>query len=319
MENKKQFQDVIPYALRSVPYILQSHVFKAYCALENLYVHRPNLPQSVWVYCTSLIQNDEPKVTGLIAANLLDIDEIVDETSGRDFGPDWILARGLMPLSYWAMHKKVKEFGFSKIFQNYLEQTLDHPILLGHEISVLAGNWQFYTQVIAQGSSSEDEALFLQRFTEFVTTTFAHNNDTFFDHPQIDQVPSAKEILKEALHNPGFFGHNILACVWAERIKDLLNPEQYQKMLYNLTVLVRWHEFGKPPNILQVMPCSWTDADLDEALATFFHQGPKNIHQITLAEVLVSTWIHFPEYRDEVASNILCFTQGTRPISAPEI
>ena len=313
MENKKKFQGVIPYALRSIPYILQSHVFKAYCALESLYAQKPTLPQSVWDYCTSIIQNDEPKVAGLIAPNLLEIEEIVDETSGRNFGPDWILGRGLMPLSYWAMHKKVQESGFSKIFQNYLEQTLDHPIILGHEISVLSGNWQFYTQVIAQGASSEDQALFLQRFTEFVTTTFAHNNDTVFEHPQIDQVPDAKEILKEALHNPNFFGHNILACIWAERIKHLLNSEQYQKMLYNLTVLVRWHEFGEPPNILPVTSHSWNESDLDKALIDFFHQGPKNIHQITLAEVLVSTWNTYPEYRDEVASNIICFTQGTQP------
>ena len=103
MKNHHQFTDLIPYTLRSIPYILQSHVFKAYCALENLYVHKPNLPKEVWEYCSNLIQHDEPKVKGVIAPSLLEIKEIVDHTSGRDFGPDWILARGLMPLSYWAM------------------------------------------------------------------------------------------------------------------------------------------------------------------------------------------------------------------------
>ena len=47
MKTKENFKELIPYALRSIPYILQSHVFKAYCALENLYVERPQLPDSV--------------------------------------------------------------------------------------------------------------------------------------------------------------------------------------------------------------------------------------------------------------------------------
>ena len=319
MKSQKQFQALIPYTLRSIPYILQSHVFKAYCALESLYVQKPHLPQSVWEYCIDLIQNDEPKVKGLIAPSLLEIQEISDSTSGRDFGPDWILGKGLMPLSYWAMHKKVLELGFPQVFQQYLEKALDHPIFLGHEISVLAGNWHFYTDIIASTSSSEDHALFLQRFTEFITCTFSHNNDTVFEHPQIDHVPTAKDIIREALENPNFFGHNILACMWAQRLKMLLSPEQYQKMLYNLTVLVRWHEFGDPPNLLQLRTENWNESDLDQALIAFFHNGPKNIHQITLAEVLVSIWNEYPEYRDWVATNLICFTQGTQPIASHEV
>ena len=204
MLNHRRFKSLVPYALRSVPYILQSHVFKAYCALENLHAHKPDLPESVWNYCRELIRDDEPKVEGVIAPSLLDIEEIVDHTSGRNFGPDWILGRGLMPLSYWAMHKKVQELGVSGIFQSYLEQALERPMFLGHEISVFAGNWRFYQDVISHDPSSENHTLFLQRFTEFVTTTFAHGNDTVFDHPEIDSVPTYAQLLREALHNPSF-------------------------------------------------------------------------------------------------------------------
>ena len=112
MLNTFRFKELIPYVLRSVPYIQQSHTGKAYCALENLYAQRPQLPAAVWEYCISLIRDDEPKVEGLIAPELLTLKEIVDPTSGRNFGPDWILGRGLMPLSYWAMQQKVKEQSF---------------------------------------------------------------------------------------------------------------------------------------------------------------------------------------------------------------
>lgn len=313
MENHRHFTELIPYALRSIPYILQSHVFKAYCALENLYVCKPHLPKEVWEHCVALIRDDEPKVAGVIAPELLEIEEVVDHTSGRDFGPDWILARGLMPLSYWAIHKKIKTEGFPSLFQSYLTQALKGPIVLGHEISVLSGNWQFYRDVIAQSPHPEHHTLFSQRFTEYVTTTFAHGNDTTFEHPKIDEVPSSTLLLREALHNPGFFGHNVLACVWAERLKPYVSPEDYQQLCHNLTVLVRWHEFGQPPYHLEACSEAWSEETLDEHLVAFFLQGPTNIHQITLAEVLISTWNKHPAHRDLVAANLKCFMQGTRP------
>ena len=313
MKNKGQFKELIPFALRSIPYILQSHVFKAYCALEHIYANKPNLPESVWDYCTRLIRDDEPKVAGIIAPKLMEVEEIVDPTSGRDFGPDWILNRGLMPLSYWAMTKKIEEIGFPALFQNYLEQSLDHPRFLGHEISVLAGNWQFYKDVIAESSDTEERELFFQRFTEFVTTTFAQGNNTVFEHPDIDAVPPESEILEEALQNPGFFGHNVLAFVWGQRLKSIMTTKQYQNTLHNLTVLNRWQEFGKAPVLLDPISDDWDEQALDDHLIEFFLKGPTNIHQITLAEALLWTWENHPGFRKMIAANILCFTRGTQP------
>jgi len=314
MKNNHRFEALIPFTLRSIPYILQTHVFKAYCALESLYAHRPHLPDKVWDYCADLIQNDEPKVDGIIAPELLELEEIVRlGASGRDFGPDFILGRGLMPLSYWAMHKKVQELGFPGVFQLYLEQALERPIFLGHEISVLAGNWQFYTDVIAENGDPEQVTLFHQRFTEFVTTTFAQGNATVFDHPTIDEVPPDPEILKEALHSPSFFGHHVLAFVWAQRIRSIMTDEQYETTRYNLTVLNRWHQFGRVPTRLEPLSVDWDDKTLDEHLTAYFLDGPTNIHQITLAEALLWVWNEYPAYRRLVAANVVCFTQGTAP------
>ena len=84
-------------------------------------------------------------------------------------------------------------------------------------------------------------------------------------------------------------------------------------MLYNLTVLVRWHEFGKPPSTLQPLRESWSEEILDKHLHTFFHEGPTNIHQIILAEALCSTWHQCPAHRALIADNRVSFTQGTIP------
>lgn len=313
MQNNGHFEELIPVILRSIPYILQSHVFKAYCALENLYAEKPHWSQQTWEYCTEIIRTDEPKVEGIIAPKLMEIDEIVDPTSGRDFGPDWILGRGLMPLSYWAMHKKYEELGFADLFQQYLNKALDHPKYLGHEISVLAGNWQFYNDVLSSEEPSERMQLFLQRFTEFAVTTFDSGNDTVFDHPPIDATPSETEILHEALSNPGFFGHNVLAFVWSQRIKSIMDEGQYKASLYNLTVMNRWHSFGEAPKQVNPLDKDWTESILDERFERYFADGPTNIHQITLADALLWVWNHHPEHRRLCAANILCFTNGVSP------
>jgi hypothetical protein len=219
----------------------------------------------------------------------------------------------LMPLSYWAMRKKYQEVGFDALFQIYLDKALDHPIYLGHEISVLAGYRRFYHDVLSAQGSSENIELFLQRFTEFVTTTYEGHNDSVFKHPAIDETPAESAILEEALINPEFFGHNILVFVWSQRIKPMMNAQQYEAALYNLTVMTRWHPFGQAPYV--VTPCEeeWTEKALDEHLIEFFSKGPSNIHQITLADALLWVWNHFPEYRRLCAANVLCFTHGVRP------
>ena len=88
MQNHGHFQGVIPVALRSRPYTLQSQVFKAYCALENVCAEKPHWDQQTWEYCSEIIRTDEPKAQEIIAKKPMEIDEIVDPTSGRDFGPD---------------------------------------------------------------------------------------------------------------------------------------------------------------------------------------------------------------------------------------
>ena len=105
----------------------------------------------------------------------------------------------------------------------YLEKALKHPRFLGHELSILAGNWCFYQQIVAVSNNEHWDALFQQRFAEFATATFSHGDDTVFEHPVIESVPSEELILLEALIYPGFFGQNILAFVWGRRLSSLMS------------------------------------------------------------------------------------------------
>lgn len=311
MENQRRFTDLIPYVLRSVPYIHQSHTCKAYCALEQLYARKPHLSDAVWRHCTMIIREDEPKVKGVIAPELLEIDEVVDSTSGRDFGPDWILGRGLMPLSYWAMHKKVNALGFEGVIREYTDKALEHPRYLGHEISILSAHWQFYRDVVAHLPHEEDQTLYLQRFTEYITATYASGDGDRIEHPEPERVQTGDELSLNALCNPGFFGHHVLAFVWGQRLTPWLDDEQLQKLYYSQTVL----NVGYGSEAAQLSPVDhiWSDEELDQRLTNFFLKGPKNIHQITLAEALLWCWDTYPERRGLVAANLLCFTDRVRP------
>ena len=83
--------------------------------------------------------------------------------------------------------------------------------------------------------------------------------------------------------------------------------------MYNLTILDRWHEFGRPPADLAALCEDWDESVFDAHLVSFFPNGPTNIHQITLADALLWTWTQYPEHRRLTAANVVCFTKGTRP------
>lgn len=313
MQNNRQFSYLVPYVLRSVAYIHQSHTCKAYCALEQLYAIKSNLPDEVWHYCTSMIIEDEPKVQGVIAKELLELEAITDSTSGRDFGPDWILGRGLMPLSYWAMCKKVDSLGFEGVIKLYADKALEQPRYLGHEVSILSAHWEFYRTVVSQLANEEDQVLYLQRFTEYITATYANGALDLIEHPKVEAIQSEEELLLNALRQPGFFGHHVLAFVWGTRLKPYLSQSQQDKLNYTQTVLNGGYGYENEPRLLDPLEFDWSEKELNDQLTRFFLEGPKNIHQITLAEALLWCWGQYPQYRRLIAANLLCFTDRVRP------
>ena len=314
MRNEHHFDELVFPALKSVPFILQSHACKGYLALENLRAHYPQWASEMWQYCVSLMNEDEPKIENLVAPELLDLPFFIDHTSGREFGPDWILKHGLMPLSYWSMRKKIQELGFEQIFQSYLTKALDHPIYLGHELSILSSYWIFYKTVLeSHPNKTRFMEFFIQRFTEFVHVTFEGRNNIVFEHPQIQSIPIESKLLEEALRNPGFFGHHVLAFIWTRRLRSVITNTQYQTAMRNLTMLVRWHPDGEKIGNLQPISENVSEKELEERFQIFFNKGPRNVHQITLADALLSVWRNHPEHRGLCLANLAAFTVATRP------
>ena len=313
MKNKQRFSDLIPYVLRSVAYVHQSHTCKAYCALEQLYAIKPHFPDQVWHHCSLMIKDDEPKVDGLIIPELLELDEILDATSGRNFGPDWILGRGLMPLSYWAMRKKIRELGFEEIVKVYANKALEQPRYLGHEISILSAHWHFYRTIVIHLSTKEDQDLYFQRFAEYITATYANGELDLIEHPKLEVMHSDDELLWNALRNPGFFGHHVLAFVWGTRLKPWLDNSQQRQLTHTLSVLNNGYSQEEAPNVLEPIDVDWSVEELDAQVIKLFLEGPKNIHQITLVEALLWCWTHYPNYRRLIVANLVCFTDRVRP------
>jgi hypothetical protein len=135
-----------------------------------------------------------------------------------------------------------------------------------------------------------------------------------FEHPTIDEVPPERALLEEALRNPGFFGHHVLAYVWTQRLRAVMTADEYRTALHNLTVLVRWVSFEGDGVRVSPLAAPVYEPDLDEGVRTFFLAGPRNIHQVTLADALSWVWWHHPEHRGLVAANLAVFTKGTRPV-----
>ena len=92
-----------------------------------------------------------------------------------------------------------------------------------------------------------------------------------------------------------------------------MDEQQRESARYNLTVLNRWHAYDEEPKTVSPYNKVWSEEALDEHFRSFFLEGPTNIHQITLADALLSTWNNYPQLRSFCAANILCFTAGASP------
>ena len=92
-----------------------------------------------------------------------------------------------------------------------------------------------------------------------------------------------------------------------------MTEEQHRWALHNIVGIIGPSGADAATSDLEPAPGVWTEAELDARLATFFLEGPTNVHQITLADALLWVWNHHPEHRQLCAANVLCFTRGASP------
>ena len=217
-----------------------------------------------------------------------------------------------MPLSYWAISQKVEQMGFENVLREYIIKALEHPRLLGHEISILSAYWKFYNEVLSESSDEHRRTLFVQRFTEFVVTTFSRGEGDVIDGPLPERIYTEEEVLFQSLKNPGFFGHHVLAFVWGKRLSPLLSEEQLHRLFHNL-MIINGGTREDVPALVEPIDTEWDEVEFDEHLIHFLREGPSNIHQLTLSEALMWCWSNYSHHRNRIAANLICFTKGTRP------
>ncbi len=93
----------------------------------------------------------------------------------------------------------------------------------------------------------------------------------------------------------------------------MLTPEQLRSARYNLTVLVHWLPDGEEIIRLRSVDAQVSYQKLTDRFHAFFLKGPRNIHQITLADALWWVWQQYPAHRRLCLTNLDTFTLGTRP------
>ena len=295
-------QTYLNQIVKHVPYIWDGHGIKAFVSLSNLQKRFPDWDKAIWEDAVKFIKSDEPQVTRLYHKDFEDLEEIVDPTSGRDFGPSTLVRRGIFPLSYWGVWRLYKDLGYEELVKSFLDDAVQKVGRLGHEVSILIAYLEFYPYI---KDNKELELYTIERFTEFVSMSFAGREDTFSN---IKTKEDYSHLLKKCLTHPEFFGHNILAFVWAEKGASYFNQEQQSLLSEKMDLL-----FGKSDELISTAECL-DDKGFESALIDLIQNGPKNVHRYTLAYALSYLWDKYSqddEYKLLLSHNVIRFREGS--------
>ncbi|WP_299011233.1 hypothetical protein [uncultured Shewanella sp.] len=280
-------------ALHRIATIHQQHSIKCYVSLQYLQSHF-NWPDKDWQQITAIIDMEEPIYLEKVLGQKTNIDVVVRRRH-------WVLQHGLYPYTYFIMQQWINEDGFQTIFHYYLNECLSTEHYLNHHLSILLS----FNEAHSQLENKQQTYRFIERFCEFVTSTFYGNNQIQYPvspsfNPKLNQegFPELDTVVKACLTYPGFWGHNIITLSWIMKNQTLLNKAQWDQCLLNLYQQCYWvfNEDGDAPKItthttepLELNPIGWTNkmCPLENACYSLLLKNKNNLHQITLAAAIV--------------------------------
>lgn len=269
------------YALKRIASIHQQHSLKCYLAIRSL-KNQFDWSNSDWEKIELLVSVEEP----CFDVNILKNDELIIGNNPRR--RHWILSHAIYPHAYFTMQQWFKSSEPSDIFSFYLAQCLDDKQYLSHNISILFA----FESVWALLSSAEQKLRFIERFCEFVTSTFYGNNHLSYElQESYIRLPEANEIivLKNCLSSPGFWGHNIITFASILKTKQTLPTGTFNTLLLNLQEQCFW-QFEDESDRPVILSCSIEDVTRDSlelSCRKLLLDARSNLHQITLAESIV--------------------------------
>ncbi|NRD75185.1 hypothetical protein HQQ94_18555 [Shewanella sp. VB17] len=276
--------DVLEDALRRTAIIHQSHSLKAFLSACFLEVKLDDFNDQGWQKCHELIAHDELATEVLFSPSI----------ESQCFHPqriDGILKRGLFPASYIAMKSWLAHSSIEEIFSFYEKQAIEGNEYLLHTVSILLSFKRLWPSLDAQQLPYA-----IERFTEFVTSTYYHNNH--IEYPQntcslIQEISVENAILK-AVSQPGFWGHNLICLSWLLDAEDLVSAEFREGVLAFIIEQSNW-VFPDADDVLnqaifETLVANTDRAAFHQAINHLIYGSTRNIHQITLAAALVSMW-----------------------------
>ncbi|MFD2176014.1 hypothetical protein [Veronia pacifica] len=280
-------RELIEKALYSSATIHQPHSLKAYLSAKHLY-ERFGKDENIWAKTGELIDQSELRVTAVMSESVL-------APKFSDFRIHRVLERGIYPAAYQAMSQWHENKGFQDIFSYYVNDASSTREYLSHNVTILLA----FNCVYAELESKQIPA-FLDRFTEFVTSTLS-KNDAGVSEKRIVEVD---EVLESCIGQFGFFGHNLITLTWVLRCKDSLSKNQFASMLFNLYSQAN-SPLEDPDDEIDISlwdQCSnscGSEAFVNSTKALVYNHT-SNLHQVTLADALCFLQSTYPEQTGEL-------------------
>lgn len=274
--------ELLDRALNSCATIHQPHALKAYLSASYLYEYFEH-PYEIWSQTSDLIGQSEVRVSAVFT-------QIIQAPELPEFRIKRILQRGVYPVAYQALFQWHKEKGFDDIFSYYVSKMSHKSEYLSHNVTILLALSSVYKQL------AEDQVpAFLNRFTEFLTSTLSNHDQVTTDICDLDVT----DVLSSCLTQFGFFGHNLIALTWILRCKDSLSQTDYKAMLSNLYMQANSPlEDPEDEADLRVLEqCTTSDSieTFTETVYSLLFDFKSNLHQVTLADALCFLQESFPE------------------------
>jgi hypothetical protein len=266
--------------------IHQQHSAKCWLALQDLNTYLTFTPNE-WNKLSTLLSTQEPKIDLAI----LQSDTVPVLTSIRR--RHWLLSHALYPHAYFTMQQWMAEDGAEAVFKYYLEDAAKENNYLGHHVSILLSWIAIWPHI----RSAQQRWRFIERFTEFVTSTYYGNNRLVYaaspDTPRQSNLEQ-RDVIRAVINKPGFWGHNLIATAVVMRYEDSLTPTQRENYLNQILEQTLWvyQDAEDSPDISHVAPLNTDDATLTKSLRALLFEPLKNLHQITLAWGVLTLFKH---------------------------
>lgn len=280
--------ELLEQALHSGAIIHQPHALKAFLS-ANYLADRFGEKCKLFSHTSKLMTNDsvtvKPTYTESIQAKPLE-----------EFRIHRVLHRGIYPLAYEAISQWHQNKGFDDIFRHFAIKAASTNEYLSHNVTILLAMNSIYGQLQEQQTPT-----FLNRFTEFVTSTFSSAEKSI---PTLEKV-SVEDVLSSCIQQFGFFGHNLITLAWLLRCKEQVSAPLYEMMLSNLYIQTK-NPVEDPEDEIDL--AIWEQCKADSGIESFELQinslifdFTSNLHQITFADALCALQAEFPQHTAEFA------------------